>query len=116
MHALVVEDDADQRELVREVMEYAGWTVEVAEDGIAALGRIRHVRPDVIILDLRMPAPDGVELLKLLRSTELGRRIPVVVTTGASVDEDVRELASAVLVKPFEPATLTGAIGAALTA
>jgi CheY-like chemotaxis protein len=106
MRAFVVEDDADLRELVREVLEDAGWTVDVADDGIAALGRIRHVIPDVIILDLMMPNLDGIEVLKLLRSTEVGRQIPVVVTTGARVDDAVRELASAVLVKPVDIAEM----------
>ena len=102
MRAFVVEDDPDFRELVREVLERAGWTVDVADDGIAALSRIRRVIPDLIILDLMMPNLDGVEVLKLLRSTEVGRQIPVVVATGSRVDDAVRELASAVLVKPFD--------------
>lgn len=115
MRAFVVEDDPEFRELVREVLEGAGWTVDVADDGIAALSRIRRVIPDVIILDLMMPNLDGVEVLKLLRSTEVGRGIPVVVATGARVEEEVRGLASAVLVKPFAVGDLvrvvTGLVG-----
>jgi DNA-binding response OmpR family regulator len=106
MRAFVVEDDPDFRELARDVLERAGWTVDVADDGIAALGRIRRVIPDVIVLDLMMPNLDGVEVLKLLRSTEVGSRIPVVVATGARMDDSVRSLASAVLVKPFDIAEL----------
>jgi CheY-like chemotaxis protein len=48
-----------------------------------------------------MPNLDGVEVLKLLRSTDVGRRIPVVVMSGAAIDPSVRALASAVLQKPF---------------
>ena len=110
MRAFVVEDDPDFRDLVRHVLEERGWQVEVAEDGIAALGRIRHIIPDVIVLDLLMPNLDGVEVLKLLRSTERGRRIPVVVVTGSKADADVHELASTVLLKPFEMAELLRAI------
>src|SRR5512146_57371 len=110
MRAFVVEDDPDFSDLVREVLEREGWTVDVADDGIAALGRIRHVLPDVIVLDLVMPNLGGGEVLRLLRSTEVGRRIPVVVTTGARVDDEVRRLASAVLVKPFELAEMLRAI------
>ena len=112
MRAFVVEDDPDFRELVRDVLERAGWVVDVADDGIAALGRIRHVIPDVIVLDLVMPNLDGVEVLKLLRSTEVGRQIPIVVTTGARVDATVRDLASAVLVKPFAMSEMLRAIDA----
>lgn len=108
--AFVVEDDPEFRELVKDVLERAGWTVDMAEDGIAALSRIRRVIPDLIVLDLLMPNLDGVEVLKLIRSTEVGRRIPVVVTTGASVDSVVRELASKVLLKPFDVRELMHAV------
>ena len=101
MRAFVVEDDPVFRELVRDVLEQAGWTVEVADDGIAALSAIRRTIPDVIVLDLRMPNLDGLEVLKLLRSTDVGRRIPVLVATGAQPGDDVRALATAVLEKPF---------------
>ena len=110
MRAIVVEDDPDFREMIRTVLEGAGWSVDVADDGIAALSRIRRVIPDVIVLDLAMPNLDGCEVLKLLRSTEVGRRIPVLVATGARVDDEVRELASAVLMKPFEIPQLLGAV------
>lgn len=112
MRAFVVEDDAEFRELVRDELERAGWTVDLAEDGIAALSRIRHVVPDLIVLDLLMPNLDGTEVLKLLRSTEVGKRIAVVVTTGAVVDHEVRELATRVLQKPFEVHELMDAVGA----
>jgi two-component system OmpR family response regulator len=101
MRAFVVDDDPDLRELACGALERAGWTVDAAEDGLAALGTIRHVIPQVIVLDLRMPNLSGVEVLKLLRSTEVGRQIPVVVTTGAVIEDSVRALATAILVKPF---------------
>jgi DNA-binding response OmpR family regulator len=101
MRAFVVEDDPEFRDALTYVLEQAGWEVDAADDGIAALGRIRRVIPDVIVLDLRMPNLDGVEVLKLLRSTDVGRRIPVVVVTGGTVEPSVRALATATLVKPF---------------
>lgn len=116
MRAFVVEDDPDARELVRDELTAAGWTVEVAEDGIDALATIRHIVPDLIVLDLRMPNLDGTAVLELLRSTDVGRRIPVVVTTGATVSDRVRSLASAVLVKPFHMAELLRTIDAVVTA
>ncbi len=110
VRAFVVEDDPDARELVRDQLESIGWTVDVARDGIDALANIRRAVPDLIILDLRMPNLDGTAVLELLRSTDVGRRIPVVVTTGATVDDHVRTLASAVLVKPFAIADLVRTI------
>jgi CheY-like chemotaxis protein len=111
MHAFVVDDDPDFRELVCDVLERAGWTVDVSDDGLGALGSIRRAIPQVIVLDLRMPNLGGVEVLKLLRSTEVGRQIPVVVTTGATIDDTVRALATAILVKPFSMDDLLRVVG-----
>ena len=110
MIAFVIEDERDQRNLVREELEGAGWTVEVAEDGIAALGRIRRVPPDVILLDLRMPRLDGIQMLKMLRSNVVERAIPVIITTGSEVASCVRLLANCVLMKPFSSDELTQAL------
>lgn len=110
MIALVIEDEWAQRELVRDALEGAGWQVELAEDGIAGLGRIPQVRPDVILLDLRMPHLSGAGLLSMLRSTPGGRTMRVVLTTGADVPPDVRALADDVLLKPFGPKDLLRAV------
>jgi len=113
--AIVVEDERDQRNSVRDALEAAGWTVEVAEDGIAALGRIRRTQPDVILLDLQMPHLDGIEMLKMLRSSDAGRDVAVIVTTGMQVDPSVRLLADYVLVKPFGSNELTEALASCTT-
>ncbi|HEX7624701.1 MAG TPA: response regulator [Anaeromyxobacteraceae bacterium] len=101
MIALIVEDERDQRDLVCEALEAVGWTVELAEDGIAALGRMRRVVPDVILLDLRMPNLDGIELLVRLRSEGAWPSLVVILTTGVEVGLTVRALADGVLMKPF---------------
>ncbi len=106
MLALVIEDERDQRDTLCSVLETAGWAVELAEDGIAGLGRVPQARPDVILLDVRMPHLDGAGLLEMLRSTEYGRTIPVVLVTGADVPPAVRALADAVLLKPCDPKEL----------
>lgn len=103
MRAFVVEDDPDFRDTLAGVLEGDGWKVRVAEDGIAALGCIHREIPDLILLDLSMPNLDGVQVLQLLRSTDAGRRIPVIVVTGVAVDHETASLASAVLVKPAHP-------------
>ncbi len=101
MRALIADDERDHRDLVRDALEDAGWQVELAEDGIAALGRASRVPVDVVLLDLRMPHLDGASALKLLRATDTGRNVPVIVTTGAQVDPPVQRLADCVLTKPF---------------
>src|SRR5512138_2971377 len=106
MKALVIDDDRDHRETVSRVLQTAGWDVEVAEDGVVGLGRVPQARPDLILLDVRMPNLDGAGMLELLRSTPHGRAVPVVLVTGADLSDEVRGLADAVLMKPFDPVEL----------
>ncbi len=78
---LVVEDDADTRELLRRLLEREGFAVVEAETGRVALDRVREQPPGLILLDLMMPEMDGFEFLAELRQTG-GRGIPVVVVTA----------------------------------
>ena len=94
-------------------LEDAGWRVEVAEDGIAALGRISRVHPDVVLMDLGMPNLDGGTALEILRARGAEGRVPVIVTTGARVDASVRRLADRVLEKPFDRKDLLEAVSSA---
>ena len=110
MIALVVEDHPAHRDLVCAALEEAGWRVELAEDGVAALGRAALVRPDVLVLDIVMPHLDGAEFLRRLRGMPWGRSIRVVLATGAPVPAEVRALADALLVKPFEGEALVRAV------
>ena len=79
---LVVEDDADTRELLRRLLEREGFAVVEAETGRVALDRVREQPPGLILLDLMMPEMDGFEFLAELRRQTGGRGIPVVVVTA----------------------------------
>jgi CheY-like chemotaxis protein len=101
---LVVDDEPDHRTMMREALEDEGYRAETAVHGAEGLARIRAgFRPDIIILDLRMPVMDGWAFMtELKRDPELAS-IPVVVTTQAGD----RVLTSApvsagYLAKPFE--------------
>jgi CheY-like chemotaxis protein len=90
---LLVEDDAATRELVRRMLERAGWTVDEAENGRVALERLAAATPGLILLDLMMPEMDGFEFLQVLRQREGWRAIPVVVLTAKDLTaEDRRRL------------------------
>jgi CheY-like chemotaxis protein len=80
---LVVEDDADYREILCEMLEEAGYQVESAMHGVAALARLHAgTKPALILLDLMMPVMDGWSFMaELKQNTELAT-IPVIVTTG----------------------------------
>ncbi len=89
-HVLVVEDDEPTRELVRRTLEARGLRVTEAEHGQAALDILHEASPDVVVLDLMMPVMDGFTFLHHLRRDPLFGRIPVVVATARTLNEDER--------------------------
>jgi CheY-like chemotaxis protein len=90
---IVVEDDEDQRQLVRAILGARGWRVREAANGRLALDAIAAELPDVIVLDLMMPEMDGFELVAALQAKAAWREIPVVVVTALDLTaEDRRRL------------------------
>ena len=80
---LVVEDDADYRTILCEMLEEAGYRVESAMHGVAALARLRAgTTPALILLDLMMPVMDGWSFMAALKEDSSLATIPVIVTTG----------------------------------
>ena len=88
---LVVDDDAALRELMRRILEGAGYTVVEAENGRAALERLRTMAPGVILLDLMMPEMDGFEVVAEMRRHEAWRAIPIVVVTAKELTAEDRQ-------------------------
>jgi CheY-like chemotaxis protein len=88
---LVVDDDATVRQLLRRMLEPEGYTVVEAENGRAALERLREGSPALILLDLMMPEMDGFEFLTEFRRNEGWRTIPIVVVTAKDLSRDERE-------------------------
>ena len=81
---LVVDDDRDTRETVRDLLEDEGLRVAVAGDGADALAWLRaHDAPRLVLLDLSMPTMDGPEFRRLQRKDEILAKIPVVVVSAA---------------------------------
>ncbi|MGH7318414.1 MAG: response regulator, partial [Candidatus Rokuibacteriota bacterium] len=88
---LVVDDDVALRELLRRILEREGYRVLEAENGRAALQRIREEPPGVILLDLMMPEMDGFEFVTELRKQDAGRAIPIIVITAKDLTHDDHE-------------------------
>ena len=82
---LIVDDDADTRELVSRNLRKAGFTTIEAASGEDALLKVRVVNPALVILDLLMPNVDGFEVLRTLRAE--GNAVPIVVLTGKDLSE-----------------------------
>jgi CheY-like chemotaxis protein len=94
---LVVEDDADLREMMRRTLENGGWAVIEAANGRVALERLIEQRPELILLDLMMPEMDGFQFLEEVRTHEEWRSIPIVVVTAKDLtEEDHRRLSASV--------------------
>ena len=91
--ALVVDDRAENRELLRRALEQEGWQVSEAENGVAALERLDDAAPTLILLDLMMPVMDGFEFVLEMRRRQTASAIPIVVVTAKDLtDEDRRRL------------------------
>jgi len=88
---LVVDDDVALRELLRRILEGAGYTVVEAENGRVALERLRTMAPGVILLDLMMPEMDGFEVVTEMRRHEAWRAIPIVVVTAKELTAEDRQ-------------------------
>jgi CheY-like chemotaxis protein len=85
---LVVDDDPDILGLMHEALSFHGYEVFTAANGREALDRVPQVRPDLILLDLKMPQLDGYEVIRRLKGDESTRPIPIVVITASPVDKE----------------------------
>ena len=113
---LVVDDDADMRELVRLHLRDAGYDVVVAEDAVEAGHRLAERLPDLIIADFKMPYMSGLDFVRAVRADETIPDLPVIFITAM---ENVPEVAGQtfgfpLLAKPFRADELLQAVAAAL--
>ncbi len=86
MRILVVDDDRAVRDSIRRSLEFNGYTVEVATDGVDALARTPQVQPDAIVMDVMMPRLDGLETTRALRNA--GNDVPIIVLTARDAVTD----------------------------
>jgi CheY-like chemotaxis protein len=117
---LVIEDNALNLKLVRDVLQYAGYDVLEATTGEAGITLAGQQPPDLVLLDLQLPGIDGHETLRLLRDGVLGPGVPVVAVTALAMTEDKERAAQAgfdgYLEKPVSPRSLPGQVAGFLEA
>jgi two-component system response regulator MprA len=104
MRVLVVDDDRAVRDALRRALMLAGYEVETAEDGHAALTQVDQVVPDAVVLDIGLPGIDGLDVCRTLRRD--GNRVPVLMRTARDAVADrfdgLGAGADDYLVKPFD--------------
>lgn len=111
---LVVDDDPSVSDVLVRFLERDGYTVTVAHNGRAALERVAHHRPDLILLDVMMPEMDGFTVCQRLKDDERTALIPITMLTGQDDYEHRRRGIEAgaddFLAKPFEQSILRARI------
>jgi DNA-binding response OmpR family regulator len=86
---LVVEDDAELREILQVEFELEGLTTLIATNGSEAVTAARELKPDLILMDLMMPVMDGIEATKIIKSNEETKHIPIIMLTASGNRDDI---------------------------
>ena len=92
---LIVEDNEQNRKLVRDVLAFKGYEIIEAETGEEGLRLARDRHPSLIMMDIRLPGIDGVETLRQLRAEEATRDIPVMALTASVMTADQQRITQA---------------------
>lgn len=109
---LIVEDEGTSRVLLANELEKAGYQVFQTTDGEEAYQVAKAVKPDLIISDIVMPEMDGNMLIKRIRKSEFGKKIPFIVLTSHTNMQDYFEMMDVkdFITKPFDPKNLIARI------
>ena len=111
---LIVEDDADVREVLIKTMEKVGYETSGANNGAVAWDMLQKEKPDLVVLDVNMPIMNGIELLRRIRQDKNLEDISVVMLTARAKDYNITQGysfgADYYITKPFTPMTVVGAI------
>jgi two-component system cell cycle response regulator DivK len=111
---LVVEDQPDSRQIIRDMLAGTDYEITEAENGEAALAAIAEQRPDLILMDIQLPIMDGYTATNQIKADPALRSIPIIaVTSYALAGEEKRARAAGCddfVTKPFSPRQLLGKI------
>ena len=104
---LIAEDEHDIRELIVFTLNYGGYDVFAAANGVKCLELVPTVNPDLIIMDVRMPLMTGYEACRVLKNSQETRDIPVVFLSAKGQEEEILAGLNAgayeYILKPFAP-------------
>ena len=113
---LIVDDFSTMRRIVRNLLKESGFSdADEAEDGVAALNKLRNSKFDFVVTDINMPNMNGFELLKAIKADGSLKHLPVLMVTAEARKEDIVAAAqggaAGYIVKPFTKATLEEKVG-----
>lgn len=111
---VVVDDNANNLLLEKDLLEVAGFEVYEAVDGLTGLKLCREKKPAVIVLDVRLPDMSGLEIAKILRQEEGTREIPIAFVTAsvlAAETEEIKVISNSIFIgKPIDTRTFASSI------
>jgi two-component system, cell cycle response regulator DivK len=112
---LLIDDVDDNVDMYAQFLEFEGYQVETAANGVEGMERARALKPAVIIMDLSMPVLDGWKATRELKADETTREIPIIVLTAHAMKGTAETVAAsgadAYLVKPCLPEDLEAEVG-----
>jgi two-component system cell cycle response regulator DivK len=115
---LVVEDQEDNRQILRDLLGSAGFQLIEADDGEKAIALASQHKPDLILMDIQLPLLDGYEATRRIKSDPALKAIPIIVVTSYALsgDEEKAKAAGcdAYVAKPYSPRQLMATIRAHL--
>jgi two-component system cell cycle response regulator DivK len=111
---LVVEDQEDNRQILRDLLASAGYEMTEAGDGEAALVAVKAQRPDLILMDIQLPLMDGYEATRRIKADPDSKSIPIIVVTSYALSGDEGKARAAgcdaYVTKPYSPRQLLAKI------
>ncbi|HEY0879498.1 MAG TPA: chemotaxis response regulator CheY [Zeimonas sp.] len=113
---LIVDDFSTMRRIVRSLLKEMGYhNADEAEDGVAAIAKLRSQPFDFVVSDINMPNMNGFELLQAIKADDELKHLPVLMVTAEARKEDIVQAAQSgaagYIVKPFTKATLEEKVG-----
>ena len=116
--ALIIEDNDNNLELIRFLLEQAGYKTRFAMTGLEGVQQALSIPPDFIILDIQLPDINGLEVLKRIRASAVGAVMPIIAMTSYAMAGDKEKLlaegCTAHIEKPIDPTRVIAQIEVAL--
>ena len=107
---LVVEDQEDNRQILRDLLGSADYEMDEAENGQEALDAVAKQRPDLILMDIQLPIMDGYEATRRIKANPAYKDIPIIVVTSYALSGDEGKArdagCDAYVTKPYSPKQL----------